>query len=75
METTRFNFEARNAQKSDQSESRDLLFRIVQGVDDIKKLFTLESPTYPVVEKVMEKLQTVGPGSTPKIQRPSYDIF
>ncbi len=73
MEAHRFNVEMRNAQRSDQMDLRDLLVRIVKDVDDIKKLVTLESPTYPVVEKVMESLQTVGPGiTTPKVLRISY---
>lgn len=75
METMRFNIDARNGQKTDQMELRDLLLRIVKDVDDIKKLVTLESPTCPVVERVMESLQTVGPGNTTSgVLRTSYEF-
>lgn len=75
MEVIRSNLDARNAQKSDQMELRDLLVRIVKDVDDIKKLVTLESPTYPVVERVMESLQTVGSGNTtPSVLRSSCEF-
>jgi hypothetical protein len=58
-ETARFNQEMRHAQKSDQMEIRDLLARLVNDVEDVRKLVTLESDTRPVVDEVMQSLQTV----------------
>lgn len=58
LDTARLSNDMRNAQKNDQMELRDLLARLVKDVEDIKKIVTLESPTHPVVEEVMQSLQT-----------------
>ncbi|KAJ3565272.1 hypothetical protein NP233_g7743 [Leucocoprinus birnbaumii] len=57
-DTARSNNDMRIAQRKDQMELRDLLARLVKDVEDVKKLVTMESPTHPVVEEVMESLQT-----------------